>query len=144
LVGRTAYFFFAVFFTAFLAAFFAGAFFAAFLVAICLFSLFDGLHRFCKCFIAVEECIESLSIDVKKKTTDEWKNKQQFFPDTFYFELTLSKIFVLKFNFEVHESTRERKIMRVRRSLDAPSHSINLHALNREFQNLSALPRSIR
>jgi hypothetical protein len=36
-----AYFFFAVFF----AAFFAGAFLAAFLVAICLFSLFDGLHR---------------------------------------------------------------------------------------------------
>ena len=39
----TRYFFFAVFF----AAFFAGAFLAAFLVAICLFSLFDGLHRFC-------------------------------------------------------------------------------------------------
>jgi hypothetical protein len=37
----TRYFFFAVFF----AAFFAGAFLAAFLVAICLFSLFDGLHR---------------------------------------------------------------------------------------------------
>jgi len=42
------YFFFAAFFTVFLAAaFFAGAFLAAFLVAICLFSLFDGLHRFC-------------------------------------------------------------------------------------------------
>ena len=40
------YFFFAAFFTAFFAAFFAGAFLAAFLVAICLFSLFDGLHRF--------------------------------------------------------------------------------------------------
>jgi hypothetical protein len=40
------YFFFAVFFTAFLTAFFAG-FLAAFLVAICLFSLVDGLHRFC-------------------------------------------------------------------------------------------------
>jgi predicted PurR-regulated permease PerM len=39
------YFFFAAFFTAFFAAFFAGAFLAAFLVAICLFSLFDGLHR---------------------------------------------------------------------------------------------------
>jgi len=38
---RFRYFFFA----AFLAAFFAGAFLAAFLVAICLFSLFDGLHR---------------------------------------------------------------------------------------------------
>jgi hypothetical protein len=38
------YFFFAAFF----AAFFAGAFLAAFLVAICLFSLFDGLHRVCK------------------------------------------------------------------------------------------------
>jgi hypothetical protein len=38
---KTRYFFFAVFF----AAFFAGAFLAAFLVAICLFSLFDGLHR---------------------------------------------------------------------------------------------------
>jgi hypothetical protein len=37
----TRYFFFAAFF----AAFFAGAFLAAFLVAICLFSLFDGLHR---------------------------------------------------------------------------------------------------
>jgi hypothetical protein len=47
LVVRSAYFFFAAFFTAFLAAFFAGAFLAAFLVAICLFSLFDGLHRFC-------------------------------------------------------------------------------------------------
>jgi len=35
------YFFFAVFF----AAFFGAAFLAAFLVAICLFSLFDGLHR---------------------------------------------------------------------------------------------------
>jgi predicted PurR-regulated permease PerM len=35
------------FFADFLAAFFAGAFLAAFFVAICLFSLFDGLHRFC-------------------------------------------------------------------------------------------------
>lgn len=40
----TRYFFFAVFF----ADFFAGAFLAAFLVAICLFSLFDGLHRYCR------------------------------------------------------------------------------------------------
>jgi predicted PurR-regulated permease PerM len=45
--SKPRYFFFAVFFAAFLAAFFAGAFLAAFLVAICLFSLFDGLHRFC-------------------------------------------------------------------------------------------------
>lgn len=37
------YFFFAAFF----AAFFAGAFLAAFFVAICLFSLVDGLHRNC-------------------------------------------------------------------------------------------------
>ena len=39
------YFFFAAFLAVFLA-FFAG-FLAAFLVAIFLFSLFDGLHRFC-------------------------------------------------------------------------------------------------
>jgi predicted PurR-regulated permease PerM len=38
------YFFFAAFLAVFFAAFFAG-FLAAFLVAICLFSLFDGLHR---------------------------------------------------------------------------------------------------
>jgi hypothetical protein len=63
------YFFFAVFFAAFFAAFFAGAFLAAFLVAICLFSLFDGLHRFCNEYIAVEECIESHRNDVKRKTT---------------------------------------------------------------------------
>ena len=43
LVDGRDYFFFAAFF----AAFFAGAFLAAFLVAICLFSLFDGLHRNC-------------------------------------------------------------------------------------------------
>ncbi|MGB0065577.1 MAG: hypothetical protein WBP85_14110, partial [Terracidiphilus sp.] len=29
--------------------------------------------------IAVEECIESRFIDVKKKTLQEWKNRQQFF-----------------------------------------------------------------
>ena len=64
------YFFFAVFLTAFLtAAFFAGAFLATFLVAICLFSLFDGLHRSCNLETAVEECIDSRIIDVKKKTT---------------------------------------------------------------------------
>jgi predicted PurR-regulated permease PerM len=38
------YFFFAAFLAVFFAAFLAG-FLAAFLVAICLFSLFDGLHR---------------------------------------------------------------------------------------------------
>jgi hypothetical protein len=62
-----------------LTAFFAGAFLAAFLVAICLFSLFDDLHRFCNRYIAVEECIDSSGIDVKKKTKDKWKNDQQFF-----------------------------------------------------------------
>jgi hypothetical protein len=51
----TRYFFFAAFF----AAFFAGAFLAAFLVAICLFSLFDGLHRGSATIVAVEECIDS-------------------------------------------------------------------------------------
>jgi hypothetical protein len=75
------YFFLAAFFVAFLAAFFAGAFLAAFLVAICLFSLFDGLHRFCNRYIAVEKGIDSHIIDVKRKTHDEWKNEQQFFPD---------------------------------------------------------------
>jgi hypothetical protein len=60
-IGR--YFFFATFF----ASFFTGAFFAAFLVAICLFSLFDHLHRTCNTDIAVEECIDSCSISVKKK-----------------------------------------------------------------------------
>jgi hypothetical protein len=45
------YFFLAAFF----AAFFAGAFLAAFLVAICLFSLFDGLHRFLQLETAVEK-----------------------------------------------------------------------------------------
>ncbi|HTW60832.1 MAG TPA: hypothetical protein VMD55_03430 [Terracidiphilus sp.] len=72
------YFFFAAFLADFLAAFFAG-FLAAFFVAICLFSLFDGLHRFCNRYIAVEECIESRGIDVKKKTSGEWKKEQQFF-----------------------------------------------------------------
>jgi hypothetical protein len=99
LVGRTAYFFFAVFFTAFLAAFFAGAFLAAFLVAICLFSLFDGLHRFCNHYIAVEECIESRSIDVKKKTTEEWKNEQQFFKGPLHFRSSLTKIVFLNSEF---------------------------------------------
>jgi hypothetical protein len=41
------YFFFAAFFAAFFAGAFFAAFLAAFLVAICLFSLFDELHRFC-------------------------------------------------------------------------------------------------
>jgi hypothetical protein len=70
------YFFFAVFLAA---AFFAGAFLAAFLVAICLFSLFDGLHRSCNSFIAVDECIDSSMLSVKKKKQYEWKKGQQFF-----------------------------------------------------------------
>jgi hypothetical protein len=64
------YFFFAAFFAGFFAAFFAG-FLAAFLVAICLFSLFDGLHRFCNLETADEKCIDSRDIDVKRKTTCE-------------------------------------------------------------------------
>jgi hypothetical protein len=67
------------FFAAFLAAFFAGAFLAAFFVAICLFSLFDGLHRSCNRYTAVEECIDSSCIGVKRKTTWEWKKEQQSF-----------------------------------------------------------------
>ena len=63
------YFFFAAFFAAFFAgAFLAGAFLAAFLVAICLFSLFDELHRFCNSYIAVDECIDLRINGVKKKT----------------------------------------------------------------------------
>jgi hypothetical protein len=74
------YFFFAAFFAgAFLAAFFAVAFLAAFLVAICLFSLFDGLHRFCNQYIAVEECIDSRCASVKRKTKQWWKKGQQSF-----------------------------------------------------------------
>lgn len=67
------------FFVAFFAAFFAGAFLVAFFVAICLFSLFDGLHRSCNINIAVEECIDSCFNSVKKKTNDRWKKWQQFF-----------------------------------------------------------------
>jgi hypothetical protein len=70
------YFFFAVFLAAFFAGAFFAAFLAAFLVAICLFSLFDGLHRVCNEFIAVEECIDSCGDDVKKKTTRKRKNDQ--------------------------------------------------------------------
>jgi hypothetical protein len=70
----TRYFFFAAFFTAF---FFAGAFLAAFLVAICLFSLFDGLHRFCNKESAVDELFDSHFINVKRKTTGQWKKGQQ-------------------------------------------------------------------
>src|SRR5215469_4057851 len=70
-----AYFFFAVFF----AAFFAGAFLAAFLVAICLFSLFDGLHRVLQHLLQLRKCIVSCGVSVKKKTTMEWKKWQQFF-----------------------------------------------------------------
>jgi hypothetical protein len=65
------YFFFAAFF----AAFFAGAFGATFLVAICLFSLFDSLHRTCKIDIAVEECIDSRLPSVKRKTTQKKKKE---------------------------------------------------------------------
>jgi hypothetical protein len=71
----TRYFFFAAFF----AAFFAGAFFAAFFVAICLFSLFDGLHRTCNIYIAVEECIDSTFNGVKGKNNLTWKKGQQLF-----------------------------------------------------------------
>jgi len=39
-----------------------------------------GCIDVCNEYIAVEECIELRSIDVKEKTTDEWKNRQQFFP----------------------------------------------------------------
>jgi hypothetical protein len=56
------------FFAAFVAAFFAGTFLAAFLVAICLFSL----SMVCidpAIVIAVEECIDSCFIGVKRKTT---------------------------------------------------------------------------
>ena len=56
------------FFAAFLAAFFAGAFFAAFLVAICLFSLFNDFCIDPAKLIAVEECIDSRIIRVKRKT----------------------------------------------------------------------------
>jgi hypothetical protein len=68
-----AYFFFAVFF----AAFFAGAFLAAFLVAICLFSLFDGLHRVLQHLLQLRKCIDSCGLSVKQKTTMEWKKWQQ-------------------------------------------------------------------
>jgi hypothetical protein len=67
------YFFFAAFF----AAFFAGALTAAFLVAICLFSLFDALHRICNTDIAVEECIDSRWFGVKRKTKRGKKKEQQ-------------------------------------------------------------------
>jgi hypothetical protein len=67
------YFFFAAFF----AAFFTGAFTAAFLVAICLFSLFDALHRICNTDIAVEECIDSRRFGVKRKTMCGKKKEQQ-------------------------------------------------------------------
>jgi hypothetical protein len=39
-----------------------------------------GCIDVCNEYIAVDECIESRSIDVKKKTTGEWKNRQQLFP----------------------------------------------------------------
>jgi hypothetical protein len=40
-----------------------------------------GCIDVCNEYIAVDECIELCSNDVKKKTTDEWKNRQQLFPD---------------------------------------------------------------
>jgi hypothetical protein len=39
-----------------------------------------GCIDVCNEYIAVDECIELCSSDVKKKTTDEWKNRQQLFP----------------------------------------------------------------
>jgi hypothetical protein len=69
------YFFFAAFF----AAFFAGAFLAAFFVAICLFSLFRWVASNLQNNIAVEECIDSSNISVKRKTNKRWKKWQQFF-----------------------------------------------------------------
>jgi hypothetical protein len=39
-----------------------------------------GCIDVCNEYIAVDECIELCSSDVKKKTTNEWKNRQQFFP----------------------------------------------------------------
>jgi len=130
LVGKTAYFFFAVFFAAFFAGAFLAAFLAAFLVAICLFSLFDGLHRFCNRYIAVEECIESPSIDVKKKTTEEWKNKQQFFLVEFQFERAFTKIFALKIIFEARESCRMTKndARNASCTLSQCSISLNMHS----------------
>ena len=64
------YFFFAAFLAAFFAgAFFAGAFLAAFFVAILPILPFDGLHRVCNQFIAVEEGIDLCESSVKRKTT---------------------------------------------------------------------------
>jgi hypothetical protein len=48
------------------------------LVAICLFSLFADVQRFCNKSIAVEECIDSLFIGVKRKTQRWWKKGPQF------------------------------------------------------------------
>jgi hypothetical protein len=39
-----------------------------------------GCIDVCNEYIAVDECIELRGIDVKRKTTYEWKNRQQFFP----------------------------------------------------------------
>jgi hypothetical protein len=57
------------FFAAFLAAFFAGAFLAAFLVAICLFSLFDGLHRVLHKQSAVEKMYRFIMNECQEKNT---------------------------------------------------------------------------
>src|SRR6204780_284809 len=64
-VTLPAYFFFAVF----LAAFFAGFFATAFLVAIVSILPLSSRHRTCKRYFAVNECIESRKISVKKKMT---------------------------------------------------------------------------
>jgi hypothetical protein len=37
------------------------------------------LHRTCNYKTAVEECIDSCNISVKKKTNERWKKWQQFF-----------------------------------------------------------------
>jgi hypothetical protein len=62
----TRYFFFAAFF----AVFFAGAFLAAFFVAICLFSLFDGLHRVPATIVAVEEMYRFTKSKCQAKNDD--------------------------------------------------------------------------
>jgi len=76
----TRYFFFAAFFTAF---FFAGAFLAAFLVAICLFSLFDGLHRFCNKESAVDECIRVSLHQCQEKNDMTVEKRSTLFPRLF-------------------------------------------------------------
>ena len=111
MVGVPLYFFFAVFF----AAFFAGAFLAAFLVAICLFSLFDGLHRVLQHLLQLRKCIDSCGVSVKKKTTMEWKKWQQFLSP---FSLAHSLFTdsdasegAPPLNLPLHHATREQKFL---------------------------------